>query len=314
MGMQRDDWDKLWDGLDPQQPGSGRCGCWLASALLLLVLVAACLASAYMVWQRLGLPLQPGILLSPPTAIPAITTESESSSSSTAESPALAPTVTLSAAQAAGDIVAHQITSAPLVDGNLDEWGEGPAYESQFRVYTAEKWDGTDDVRATWRLAWDNENLYIAAQVEDDVHVQTQTGNTIFRGDGLSLQIDSQREADLGPILSPDDFQINLSPGNFAGIAPSAYRFRGNNDGTMPDAPGHSIAVATQQAEQGYILEAAIPWADIALTPSAGLVIGVALNVNDNDTPGTAVQELMKSHVATRAFRDPTSWGTLTLK
>ena len=81
----------------------------------------------------------------------------------------------------------------------------------------------------------------------------------------------------------------------------------------MPDAPGHRIEVAARQTEQGYNLEAAIPWPDIGLTPSPGLVVGVALNVNDNDTPGTAVQELMKSHIATRAFRDPTSWGTLTL-
>ena len=35
---------------------------------------------------------------------------------------------------------------------------------------------------------------------------------------------------------------------------------------------------------------------------------------NDNDTPGTAVQEVMKSHVATRTLTDPTGWGTLTLR
>jgi hypothetical protein len=221
--------------------------------------------------------------------------------------------VTLPSAQAAADVVARQLAAAPILDGYLDEWVEAPAFESQFRVFNAQQWDGTDDVNATWRLAWDSNNLYVAAQVADDIHVQTQTGNQIFKGDGLSLQIDGEREADFGPTLSPDDFQINLSPGDFGSIAPSAHRFRGNNDGTMPDAPGHRIQLAARQTEEGYNLEAAIPWTDIALMPSPGLVIGVALNVNDNDTPGTAVQELMKSHIATRAFTDPTSWGTLTL-
>lgn len=314
MGIQRQDWDNLWSGLDPQQPGAGRCGCWLAMALLSLVLLAACLAGAYLVWQRFGLPLQPGLLLAPPTAIsPAGTVESESPISSISETPSLAPTVTLPSNQAATDVVARQVAAAPILDGYLDEWVDGPAYDSQFRVFTAQQWDGTDDVTATWHLAWDSNNLYVAAQVADDIHVQTQTGNQIFRGDGLSLQIDGERAADFGPTLSPDDFQINLSPGDFGGIAPSAHRFRGSNDGTMPDAPGHRIELAALQTEQGYNVEAAIPWRDIGLTPALGLVIGVALNVNDNDTPGTAVQELMKSHIATRAFRDPTSWGTLTL-
>jgi hypothetical protein len=80
------------------------------------------------------------------------------------------------------------------------------------------------------------------------------------------------------------------------------------------DAPGQGISVAALQVENGYQLEAAIPWQAIGLRPAPGLVVGLALNVNDNDTAGTAVQEVMKSHVATRAFRDPSSWGRLTLR
>ena len=38
------------------------------------------------------------------------------------------------------------------------------------------------------------------------------------------------------------------------------------------------------------------------------------LNANDNDTSGTAVQEIMKSHVPSRTLTDPSSWGSLTLQ
>jgi hypothetical protein len=62
------------------------------------------------------------------------------------------------------------------------------------------------------------------------------------------------------------------------------------------------------------VLEAAVPWRDLEKVPEPDLIVGVALNANDNDTPGTAVQEVMMSHVATRTLRDPTGWGTLTLK
>jgi len=62
------------------------------------------------------------------------------------------------------------------------------------------------------------------------------------------------------------------------------------------------------------VLEAAIPWRDLNLTPAPGLILGLAVNVNDNDRPGTAAQEVMKSSVSSRRFGDPTSWGTLTLQ
>jgi hypothetical protein len=221
----------------------------------------------------------------------------------------MAATVTLPAPQDNGTVEARQPAVTPRIDGNLDEWDERPTFSSSMLVYNVLEWDGTDDVQAVWRLGWDNDYLWVAVAVEDDRHVQTQRGNQIFMGDSVSLQLDSDLTGDYGPGLSNDDYQINLSPGDFAGIPPSAFRFQGGRD-----APGHGIVVAAEAAEQGYFLEAAIPWQDIGLAPSSGLEIGLALNVNDNDTPGTAVQEVMKSHVATRAFRDPTSWGRLILR
>jgi hypothetical protein len=316
MGTERENWDNEWAGLEPKQPRSNRWGCGLGLVLLTLLLLTICGASGYLAWQRFDLQLGPGLVLVPPTALSMEpdTTEAETPQSPAAELPSLAPTVTLAAAQTSGIIEAGQIAATPMIDGNLDEWASVPYFESRYLVYSVNGWDGTDDVAATWRLGWDSSNLFVAVQVEDNMHVQMQTGNEIFKGDSISLQLDSNLASDFGPELSPDDYQVNLSPGDFDNIAPSAFRFRGNSRGGAVDAPGHGIAVAAQQTEQGYSLEAAIPWQDIGVTPAAGLVIGAAFNVNDNDTPGTAVQEVMKSHIATRTFRDPTSWGSLTLR
>jgi hypothetical protein len=154
----------------------------------------------------------------------------------------------------------------------------------------------------------------VAVQVDDDVHVQTQSGSTIFKGDGVSLQIDTELDADLGPGLSPDDYQLNLSPGDFANNPPAAYRFRGDSSGALIDLVGHNIQITAAPSGSGYTLEAAIPWQDLGVSPAPGLRMGIALNVNDNDTPGTAVQEVMMSQVATRKFNDPTSWGLIILE
>lgn len=324
MSSQGHDWNKEWRGLEPEQPRSGRCGCWLGVLALLLALTAICGTAGYFAWQQLGIPLEPGNLLARPT-IPPLSSpapflndaiEPPDNPLATAL-PNIAPTVTLpgdAAATSPEDVVAQRLNAAPRIDADLAEYDGLPVAESSFRVFAAQSWDGTEDLRARWRLGWDQDNLYLAVQVEDDTHVQTGTGSSIFKGDSLSVQFDAQRTADFGPQLSPDDYQIELSPGDFTQIPPSAYRFRGDDSGSAADFPGHSIQVAAVPTGSGYTLEAAIPWRDLGLTPEQGMILGIALNANDNDTPNTAVQEVMMSHIASRTLTDPTSWGTLLLR
>jgi hypothetical protein len=329
IGMDEKNWEKEWEGLEPEQPRSGRCGCWLAALLLLIILSAACIGTGYYAWRQLDFPLEPGAILSPPTIAPlasAPAVEGEiigtPENNFDATRPSLAPTVTLPGSatelgiieEADAAVTAQSVNQPVQIDGGLNEWAEFPTYQSAFRVFNSEDWDQSDDVRAIWRLGWDQNNFYITVQVEDDIHVQTQSGSTIFKGDGVSLQIDTELDADLGPSLSPDDFQINLSPGDFANNPPAAYRFRGDTSGNLIDMVGHNIQIASRPSGNGYTLEAAIPWRDIGVSPTPGLRMGIALNVNDNDTPGTAVQEVMMSHVTTRKFNDPSSWGLLILK
>lgn len=222
----------------------------------------------------------------------------------------LAPTATI---PPNGSVTAYRTGSPFLIDGNLEGWSDLPSYASSQLVYSAGNWDRTDDLQAFWRLAFDKSNLYIAVLVLDDIHVQTQTGNTIWQGDSIEMQIDTDRDGDYGPGLSDDDFQLAISPGDFFGLKPEAYRYRGNSFGQMADAPGHSIEVASSKTDDGYVLEVLIPWTDLDVNPADVDLIGVALNVNDNDTLASARQEVMKSHVSTRSFGDPNTWGLLIL-
>ena len=114
-------------------------------------------------------------------------------------------------------------------------------------------------------------------------------------------------------VSSSDDFQYVVSPGNFGNLPAAAFRFRGN--GSVPvDAPGTGARVRSLRTANGYTMEVAIPWTDMSIQPREGLTIGAALSINDNDSPGTAVQELMLSHVSTRRWNNPTTWGQMTLE
>lgn len=316
------DWDAAWQDMEPQQPRSRRSAYGVALAAAAFLLLGVC-ALAYLLLQTRP-PAEPGLALpgeqtatatGPATEQPVVATTAPTD-------PAIAPTVTLPGEfvapelpPPASDVVAPRAAAPPTIDGDAADWAGLPGYSSPHLVFSAASWDGSDDLAASWQVSWDDANLYLIVNVADDVHVQTQAGNQAYRGDSVELQIDADRLGDYGPALSADDYQLSLSPGDFATLPPSAFRFQGSGAGAMVDATTpHSIVVTAVPNGTGYVLEAAIPWRDLGLTPAAGLVIGLAVNVNDNDRTGAAVQEVMKSNAPNRRFSDPTTWGTLTLQ
>ncbi len=317
---QTPDWDNAWQGLEPQQPKSRRgCYGWAIAAAVLLALGVLALA----VFARQRGAGGPDLVLpgtdQPATAVAEDGTAPPAGEATATPGSGLAATATLPGDAAtptlppASDVVAARY--APILDGDPADWTGLSFYTSPHTVFTDETWDGSDDLAASWWVAWDDVYLYFAFNVSDDVHAQSQSGNLTFRGDSIELQIDTDRPGDFGSRLSPDDFQITLSPGDFGALPPSAWLFQGTGGGDMLDAPaGHTIVVAARPTADGYTLEAAIPWTDLGLTPTPGLVIGLAVNANDNDRPGAAVQEMMKSNMPGRRFGDPTTWGTLTLQ
>lgn len=283
----------------------------LAIGFASVCLIAACAASGYYLWAFLAPPETGGgpVIPTAPGGQEATAIVAVDVTPTTA--PPAAPTVTLVPDPASA--VAVRVAEPRSIDGDLEEWEGVPSTASAFRVFRAAGWDGTEDLTAAWRLGWDADHLYIGVDVEDDVHVQTQTGNQIFRGDSVELQIDTEPARDAASV-NAETFQIILSPGDFAGLPPSAFRFQGTEGGRLVDAPGHSIRVAARRTAGGYQLEATIPWRDLDLAPSAGMRLGLALNANDNDTPGTAVQEVMMSSAPGRTLTNPRTWGALQLQ
>ena len=320
--------DDDWVGLEPESSRTGSSMMFYAGVgVAVLFGLIVCGVATYFIWtqftERTGEEEPSTLDLLTATSTGEDTAVANTNSSiETPTTPAIAPTNTLSAAASTvsapsgdGAVEAVRMEVYPTIDGSLGDWSGIGAVTSAYRVYNTATWDGSSDLTAVWQLAWDEDHLYVAVTVTDDTHVQTATGNQIFRGDSVDMQFDTMRQADFGAALSPDDFQITLSPGDFVGTPPSAFRYRGTATGTILDAPGgNNVTVAAQRSNTGYTLEAAIPWSDLNLTPAAGLTIGLSLNANDNDTPGTAVQEVMMSHMPARTLTDPTTWGTLTLQ
>jgi hypothetical protein len=206
-------------------------------------------------------------------------------------------------------VTAVFLASAPTIDGNTGEWTTA-AYTADRATYGTANWTGTTDLSATYFLGWDSANLYLAVRVKDERFVQAATGRYLYRGDSVEFLIDTNLAGDFSTaVLSADDYQIGLSPGNFGSLAPEAYLwFPASAEGRRT-----SVSVRGRTTADGYELEASVPWSVLGITPADGGRYGFVLSISDNDAPGTTQQQSLVSGVSTRRLTNPTTWGTLIL-
>jgi hypothetical protein len=220
------------------------------------------------------------------------------------------PTLTIAASRRPFNLVAALVAQPPTIDGDLSDWTQD-SVELKEVVYGAANHSGADDLSGLAMLAWDETFLYLAMAVKDDVYVQNTGGVNLFRGDSLEVLLDRDLEGDFNvPRLNDDDFQLGISPGSPSpGVNPESYLWYPSSRAGARD----DVIVAARAIDDGYQVEAAIPWSLFNITPQAGDQFGFALSISDNDLIGQAVQQSMVSNVPTRLLGDPTTWGGLSL-
>ncbi len=206
----------------------------------------------------------------------------------------------------------ERVEVPPAIDGRLEDWGAPftlaePLPLSKV-VFGTENWDGRADLSAEALLAWDPAALYLGVRVLDDIFSQPSSGDLLFRGDSLELQLDVDLAQDFeSGSYSDDDWQLGISPGELTetGRGPEAWVWRPEARSGAADFP-----IAARRLDDGYVVEAAIPWLLFGLDPVGLQAIGFALNVSDNDLPSPE-QLSMVSSSPERLWGDPRSFGVL---
>lgn len=206
-------------------------------------------------------------------------------------------------------IVSRQIR----VDGNLSDWSSIAEYPSAYLVTKANGWNSSDDLGATWQLAWNNNQLLLAVVVTDDEVVAATADTKQLSGDILQLLLNTE-ESD-GTRLSDNSYRLSLLPGDLAAVLPTVRLAQGTNSGEFaPIAPGNGSQIAVHPTEDGYTLEAAIPWQNLQVTPGDGLMMQVVLAALDSDEAATAVPEVTYAHLPAYTANNPATWGKLLLE
>lgn len=158
------------------------------------------------------------------------------------------------------------------IDGSLEDWDElgeitMPTNAKQYQTYidTAEK----DNV-GKLKMAYDEQNLYIAVEVVDNEFVAYDNA-TYWKGDSLQLAIGSKDDSygvEIGFVRNPDTGEGNVYADS------------------LDDFDRKSIRLKTAQQGQTTTYEIAIPWAVRYGNLPEGILFD--LLINDNDGAGRA--------------------------
>jgi hypothetical protein len=160
-----------------------------------------------------------------------------------------------------------EVASAPAIDGAVEGlWNAADTYSpGQTLVGSV---SGADDLSCEARFMWDADNLYCLFDVVDDVKETGFSGDQNYHNDGIELYID----ADNSKSGSYDDNDF-------------LYRFMW--DVADPYESKHSatqqVRLGQEDTDNGYRIEAAIPWQTLGVSVQQGDLIGIDVHINDND-------------------------------
>lgn len=204
-------------------------------------------------------------------------------------------------------IFLYKCYTAPVIDGSIQEWDEFESFSDFVPTIKKENYTTHTDISGTFYSCWDEDNFYIAIQVIDDVFSQNYTGNQINKGDSVTIVFDTELEEDMQILFyNSDDYQIDLSPGSFAGALAESFM-------SWPlNAPPRGVVIASTRLTNGYILEASVPWYNLPnYIPSDGDVLGFTVSIFDTDNLEST--ELVVSSSKTFDLNNVSTLGAIAL-
>ena len=186
----------------------------------------------------------------------------------------------------------------PVIDGDCSEWDNLPGaivLDKSHITWGGAQYQGEEDLSGTVRICYDSNYFYFMVEVVDEA-IKVASDKNIFISDHIEL-----------------DFAPNLNE-NGKGRQPADWRIIGFTPGTVeesgdpltdmdpdalmafpPNLAWEGIDVEACVTEDGYMLEARIPWKVLGIkgNVTAGMVFGVDVHISDSDKD--FVQEAMTS-------------------
>ena len=219
----------------------------------------------------------------------------------------------------------YYVETPPTVDGEYspDEYA-GPTYEVKNEVTDCggcTELDGSGDNNSTFRLVWDEEALYVAFVVEDDVFVWSDNASDAYQDDSVELLLDGNlsRGSASGNDCAfdgEDDFQLAVE-----GEKVAAGYCNGEEGPLNYYLDKLTVAETPRENKPGgttAVTEMKVPWDFIFRTedapePGISSEFGLDVAVNDDDDNSTRDHKLDWASDVNAAFAQPDRWDTVTM-
>jgi hypothetical protein len=162
------------------------------------------------------------------------------------------------------EMKAPKLSAAPAMNGSLDAWpkeasdieAEGGEFLAG-HIFFPNSWTGPQDLSARLRLGHDDQKLYIAAEIRDDVLTDKDGCTLKFSKTGYQNWRDAQVTL---------DFSWGVSP-------PKGHEPVSGKQG--------AFSYTCRRTPAGYVVEGAVPLAELGVGP--GGAIGFMLSASDGD-------------------------------
>jgi hypothetical protein len=154
-------------------------------------------------------------------------------------------------------------TSTPIpIDGEINGY-VGDAGTATLTAANRVSGSGGESITANYHFAWDENNLYATAYVEEPTPMKNNFQNSnIWKGDGIEIYT-GPSDLELGGNLQYSDRQIIIS----SGLVNNTNFWMWFNSGRQPAI---TMEVKLAADGKGYVLDAAIPWNTININPLIG--------------------------------------------
>jgi hypothetical protein len=191
-----------------------------------------------------------------------------------------------------------RMTKPVVLDGQRTEWpSEPPTRIGPDRLVVGQD---AKDFEATYRLAWDDENLYVFIEVTDPTPMQNQQPDELMWANDAIEIFTGYDDLQTGGSLGFSDRQVLLRGGpSDAKHSPMIYvnaprKFPLGKSAVVPSLDG-----------KGYTIEAAIPFSALGFEPKSGQEILFDLCVDD----GSNGRRQLAWNGTARDSKDRGSWG-----
>lgn len=201
------------------------------------------------------------------------------------------------------DMAAIKCSVSMIVDGNLNEFVNA---NSVSFVDNSGRSGGNDN-SATAKVMWDDTNLYIGVEISD-----TKLNSIVNENDNISLYTDDcieifiDPDSDGGSSMLSDDYRytVNLNEKVLDGNGFTGWGWDGS---IIRKVSTRGTVNNNNDTDIKYILEVAIPWTDLGITPVTGEILGLQIGITDLDEERG--YEYFGWPIANSSFNNPDEWA-----